>query len=199
MSSDFNPFTVVLATRNANKIKEIMAIFQDIPIQFQTLEAYPGAPEVVEDATTLEGNAQKKAYEIAHFTGQIALADDSGLEVDFIDGAPGVISARFAGAGCSYDDNNQKLLKLLKGVPTEHRKARFRCVMALAVPGGATQTVEGVLDGYITDRPRGEEGFGYDPVFLVPEIGKTLSEMGPNQKNMISHRFKALQAMRPIL
>ena len=152
-----------------------------------------------EDAPTLEGNAQKKAYEIAHYTNQIALADDSGLEVDFLDGAPGVISARFAGAGCSYNDNNQKLLNLLKGVPTEHRRARFRCVMALAVPGGATQTVEGSLSGYITDRPRGTEGFGYDPVFLVAEIGKTLAEMGPNQKNALSHRYQALQAMRAIL
>lgn len=192
-------FKVVLATRNQGKIKEILAIFQDAPIQFLTLDDFPGAPEVVEDASSLEGNAQKKAYQIAHFTNHIALADDSGLEVDFIDGMPGVISARFAGKGCSYADNNRKLLNLLKGVPTEHRKARFRCIMALAVPGGATLTVEGRLDGYITDRERGVEGFGYDPVFLVPEIGKTLAEMGPTQKNSLSHRFKALQAIRPTL
>src|SRR5258706_10995623 len=192
-------FTVVLATRNQNKIKEILAIFQDSQIRFLTLDDFPGSPEVVEDATTLEGNAQKKAYEIARFTKQIALADDSGLEVDFLDGMPGVISARFAGANCSFADNNNKLLKLMKGAPTEHRKARFRCVMALAVPEGATQTVEGVLKGYITDRPRGEEGFGYDPVFLVPDQGKTLAELGPTLKNSLSHRYKALQAMRPIL
>jgi XTP/dITP diphosphohydrolase len=192
-------FTVILATRNQNKIKEIMAIFQDVPIHFITLDDYPECPEVIEDARTLEGNAQKKAYQVAHFTNQIALADDSGLEVDFLDGMPGVISARFAGKGCSYADNNNKLLNLLKGVPTEHRKARFRSVMALAVPGGATLTVEGRLDGYIIDRPRGEDGFGYDPVFLVPEIGKTLAEMGPSQKNSLSHRFKALQAIRPTL
>lgn len=199
MTDSFEPFKVVLATHNQNKVKEIMAIFTDAPIEFVTLDAFPGAPDVVEDGATLEENAQKKAYEIAKFTKQIALADDSGLEVDFLDKAPGVISARFAGIGCSYADNNNKLLKLLKGVPTEHRKARFRCVMALAVPRGATQTVEGALDGYITDRPRGEEGFGYDPVFLVPEQGKTLAELGPTLKNQISHRFKALQAMRPIL
>src|SRR5579863_3914022 len=161
MTASFDPFKIVLATRNSNKVKEITAIFGDTPIEFVTLDAFPGAPEVVEDGATLEENAQKKAYEIAKFTNQIALADDSGLEVDFLDGMPGVISARFAGAGCSFADNNKKLLKLLKGVPTEHRKARFRCVMALAVPKGATQTVEGFLDGYITDRPRGEEGFGY--------------------------------------
>jgi XTP/dITP diphosphohydrolase len=199
MSTPYNPFTIVLATHNANKVKEIMAIFQDVPIEFKTLDAFPGAPHVVEDGATLEANAQKKAYEIAKFTKHIALADDSGLEVDFLDGAPGVISARFAGNNCSFADNNNKLLKLLKGVPTEHRKARFRTVLALAVPKGATRTVEGRLDGYITDRPRGEEGFGYDPVFLVPEQGQTLAEMGPTKKNSLSHRYKALQAMRPIL
>jgi len=199
MTSTYEPFKIVLATRNQNKIKEITAIFQDVPIQFVTLDEFPGAPEVVEDGQTLEDNARKKAYEIARFTKHIALADDSGLEVEFLDGMPGVISARFAGIGCSFADNNQKLLKLLKGVPTEHRKARFRCIMALAVPKGATQTVEGALDGYITDRPRGEEGFGYDPVFLVPESGKTLAEMGPTMKNGLSHRYKALQAVRPII
>jgi XTP/dITP diphosphohydrolase len=199
MSAIDDPFTVVLATRNQNKIKEILAIFQDDSIQFLTLDNFPGAPEVVEDSPTLEGNAQKKAYEIAHFTQHIALSDDSGLEVDFLDGMPGVISARFAGKGCSYNDNNTKLLSALKGVPTEHRKARFRCVMALAVPGGATLTVEGRLDGYITDRARGEDGFGYDPVFLVPEVGKTMAEMSPSQKNSLSHRFKALQIIRPTL
>ncbi len=199
MINPFNPFIVVLATRNANKIKEILAIFQDIPIEFKTVDDYPGTPEVVEDGATLEENARKKAYEVARFTKQIALADDSGLEVAFLDGAPGVISARFAGIGCSYDDNNQKLLKLLKGVPTPHRRAKFRTVLALAVPKGATQTVDGSLTGYITDRPRGSEGFGYDPIFLVPELGKTLAELGPTLKNGVSHRYKALQAMRPIL
>lgn len=199
MNPNYDPFEVVLATRNPNKIKEITAIFQDTPIHFETLDQFPNAPHVIEDSPTIEGNAQKKAFEVAQFTKKIAFADDSGLEVAFIDGAPGVISARFAGMGCSYADNNRKLLKLLKGVPTEHRKARFRCVMAVALPGGATQTVEGYLDGYITDRPRGEEGFGYDPVFLVPEHGKTLAEMSPSLKNAISHRYKALQAIRPIL
>jgi XTP/dITP diphosphohydrolase len=195
----YDPFKVVLATHNQHKVKEIMSIFTDVPIQFVTLDEYPGAPEVMEDGKTLEDNARKKAYEIAKFTKQIALADDSGLEVDYLDGMPGVISARFAGAGCSFADNNKKLLKLMKGAPTQHRKARFRCVMALAVPEGATQTVEGVLNGYITDRPRGEEGFGYDPVFLVPDQGKTLAELGPTLKNSLSHRYLALQAMRPIL
>jgi XTP/dITP diphosphohydrolase len=195
----YEPFTVVLATHNPHKIKEILAIFSETPINFLTLDDFPGAPDVVEDGKTLEENAQKKAYEIARFTKHIALADDSGLEVDFLDGMPGVISARFAGAGCSFADNNRKLLTVMKGAPTEHRRARFRCVMALAVPKGATQTVEGTLNGYITDHVRGEEGFGYDPVFLVPDKGKTLAELGPTLKNSLSHRYKALQAIKPIL
>lgn len=199
MSISTDPFVIVLATRNQHKIKEITTIFQDIPIQFKTVDEFPGTPDVVEDGATLEDNAKKKAYEVSKYTKQIALADDSGLEVEFLDGAPGVISARFAGTNCTFNDNNQKLLKLLKGVPTEHRKACFRTVLALAVPGGAVQLVEGRLNGYITDRSRGEEGFGYDPVFLVPDVGKTLSEMGPTQKNSLSHRFLALQAMRPVL
>lgn len=195
----FTPFKVVLATRNQHKIKEILAIFSDTPIEFLTLDQFPGSPDVVEDGKTLEENAQKKAYVIAKFTQHIALADDSGLEVEYLDGMPGVISARFAGANCSFADNNNKLLKLMKGIPTEHRRARFRTIMALAVPEGATQTVEGALDGYITDRVRGTEGFGYDPVFLVPDQGKTLAELGPTMKNSLSHRFKALQAIKPVL
>jgi len=201
MSPDknFEPFTIVLATHNKHKVKEILEMFTDTTIQLLTLDDFPGAPEVVEDGNTLEENAQKKAYEIAKFTKHIALADDTGLEVEYLDGAPGVFSARFAGANCSFADNNNKLLKLLKGVPTQHRKAKFRCVMALALPKGATQTVEGSIDGYITDRVRGSEGFGYDPVFLMADHGKTLAELGPTLKNSLSHRHKALQAMKPIL
>jgi len=198
-TNPYDPFVVVLATRNPSKIKEITAIFNEPTIIFKPVSDFAGVADVVEDGETLEDNARKKAFEVAKATGHIALADDSGLEVPFLDNAPGVISARWAGVGCSYADNNNKLLKLLKGVPTEHRKARFRSVMTLAVPKGATQTVEGRIDGYITDRLRGEDGFGYDPVFLVPAFGKTLAELGPNQKNTMSHRYKALQAMRPIL
>ena len=194
----FDPSVIVLATRNAGKIKEITAIFADTGITFKTAEEL-GCPDVIEDGETLEDNARKKAYEVALATQHIAMADDSGLEVDFLDGAPGVISARFAGAKCSYADNNTKLIKLLKGVPLQYRKARFRSVIALAVPGGATQTVEGRIDGLIAEQPRGSEGFGYDPVFLMPDYGKTLAEMGPSLKNTMSHRYKALQAMRPIL
>lgn len=195
----WDPFTVVLATRNSGKIKEISALFASTGIQFKTAADFPTCPEVHEDGETLEDNARKKAYEVAFHTRCIALADDSGLEVDFLDGAPGVISARFAGPHCTYDDNNTKLLKLLKGVPMPHRKARFRTVIALAVPGGATQTVEGQLHGLIPEAARGSNGFGYDPVFFIPELGKTLAELTLEEKNRISHRSRALQAMRPIL
>ncbi len=191
--------TIVLATNNANKAREIKAIFADDNIEFLTLDQLPGAPNIIEDQPTMEGNAKKKAFEIARWSKRIALADDSGLEVAFLHGAPGVFSARFAGPKCSFDDNNQKLLNLLKGIPTEHRKARFRCVMCLATPGGATWIEQGSLEGFITDRPRGAEGFGYDPIFLVPDAGKTLAEMIPSDKNAISHRFLALQAIRPII
>ena len=190
---------ILLATRNTNKIKEITAIFADARIQFLTLDQFPNVPEVDEDRPTLEGNAEKKATEVSKHSGVIALADDSGLEIDFLDGAPGVISARFAGPGCSYQDNNLKVLTLMKGVPSDQRKARFRSVISIAGPGINTQTVEGSLEGFITDQMRGEDGFGYDPIFLVPEHGKTLAEMGPNQKNSLSHRYKALQAIHPVL
>jgi XTP/dITP diphosphohydrolase len=195
---NLDPSVIVLATRNANKIKEITAIFADTGIKFKTAEEF-GCADVIEDGETLEDNARKKAYEVALATQHIAMADDSGLEVDFLDGAPGVISARFAGTKCSYADNNTKLIKLLRGVPPQYRKARFRSVIALAVPGGATQTVEGRIDGMIAEQARGDEGFGYDPVFLVPDYGKTLAEMGQNLKNTMSHRYKALQAIRPVL
>lgn len=193
-----DPSVIVLATKNANKIKEMTAIFSDTNLKFKTA-AELGCPDVVEDGDTLEVNARKKAYEVARFTNHIALADDSGLEVDFLDGAPGVISARWAGANCSYTDNCNKLLKSLKGVPHQHRKAKFRSVIALAVPGGATQTVEGAISGFITESMKGADGFGYDPVFWVPEFNKTLAEMTAAQKNQMSHRYKALQAIRPVL
>ena len=193
-----DPSVIVLATKNANKIKEMTAIFADTQLTFKTADEF-GCPDVVEDGETLEDNARKKAYEVALYTRHIAMADDSGLEVAFLDGAPGVISARWAGANCSYADNNNKLLKLLKGIPHQHRKAKFRSVIALAVPGGATQTVEGMITGFIADKLRGEDGFGYDPVFWVPEYDKTLAEMGQDLKNKMSHRFKALQAIRPVL
>jgi len=198
MSATFDPSVIVLATRNAGKIKEMLSIFSDTGLTFKTADEF-GCPDVVEDGETLEDNARKKAYEVALYTRHIAMADDSGLEVAFLDGAPGVISARYAGAKCTYADNNNKLLKLLKGVPHPYRKARFRSVIALAVPGGATQTVEGALDGFIADRMRGDEGFGYDPIFLVPEYDKTLAELGQAVKNTMSHRYKALQAIRPVL
>ena len=199
MSDVDDPFTVVLATRNQNKIKEILAIFQDASLRFLTLDDFPGAPDVVEDSPTLEGNAQKKAYEMAHFTQQIALADDSGLEVDFLDGMPGVISARFAGKGCSYGDNNNKLLRLLKNAPPAKRTAKFVCVMALYDNGKLIEAVRGECAGKIATEPRGKSGFGYDPVFIPKGYLKTYAELPRSTKNRISHRGRALQAAKKII
>jgi XTP/dITP diphosphohydrolase len=142
-------------------------------------------------------NALKKAEIIADFTDKFALADDSGLEVESINGAPGVFSSRFAGEGCSYRDNNVKLLRLLKGV--ENRRARFRCIMALVAPDGRKETCEGIIEGVISNSIRGDNGFGYDPVFIVPKYNKTFAELGPEIKNKISHRAKALIKMKEII
>jgi len=154
--------------------------------------------EVVEDGNTLEENALKKARGAADFTGLLALADDTALEIETLAGAPGVRSSRFAGEGATYADNVRKVLRLLNGVPWELRRARFRCVMALA-EGRWHHTVEGVCEGYITLEPRGTQGFGYDPIFYLPEWGMTFAEMDIRQKNRISHRGQALEQVKRIL
>lgn len=182
---------LVIATRNAHKLEEIHAIFN-----FQNLEVlsafdFPDVPDVVEDGETLEENAIKKAVEIALATGCWALADDSGLEVDALDGAPGVYSARYAGEHCSYTDNNAKLLAELTG--TSDRTARFRTVIALSDPGGSVQTVAGECPGVIIEELRGTNGFGYDPLFVPDGYSETFAELPAEVKNRISHRADALQ------
>jgi len=167
--------------------------------EFKTLADFPGAPEIKEDGLTLEENAIMKARSAAVFTGLPALADDTGLEVDALNGAPGVFSARYAGPACSYAENNIKLLAALAGLPAAKRSARFRCVMALVYPGGKSLTAQGLLEGFITIRARGEGGFGYDPIFEVTALGKTLAELAPEEKNSISHRAAALLAMFKLL
>jgi XTP/dITP diphosphohydrolase len=151
---------------------------------------------VVEDRDTLEGNARKKAEEIAAATGRLVVADDSGLEVAALDGRPGVFSARYAGPACDYLANNRKLLRELEGVPEERRNAVFRCVIAVARPGQTLFTVEGRVEGRIADAMRGDRGFGYDPVFFHPAAGRTFAEMDPGEKNRLSHRFRALEAFQ---
>ncbi|MGB9802978.1 MAG: XTP/dITP diphosphatase [Desulfofundulus sp.] len=190
---------LVLATRNQGKVRELSELLSPLGYEVVSLNQYPGVPEIIEDGATFKENAVKKATVVARYTGQMALADDSGLEVDYLGGAPGVHSARFAGERHDDRANNEKLLRLLAGVPPERRTARFRCVVAVATPTGQVFTAEGACEGVIADRPRGEGGFGYDPLFYVPAWGKTFAELEPAVKNQISHRGRALALIREIL
>jgi len=190
---------LVVATGNRHKVEEIRAVLADLPIAVRSLADFPGAPEVVEDGRTYRENALKKAWSAAKFTGKLALADDTGLEVDALGGRPGLYAARFAGEGCTFQDNIRKLLRLLEGVPQQRRGARFLCVLALVDPSGREQVVEGELCGRITEAPAGRGGFGYDPVFYVPDVGKTLAELTPEEKNRISHRGRALVKARSLI
>jgi XTP/dITP diphosphohydrolase len=187
---------IILATGNKGKIKEIKHFFEDLNINFLSLEDYPHIPPVIEDGATLEENAIKKAYEIAKATGIPALSDDSGLQVDALNGAPGVYSARFAGENASYDDNNKKLIELLKNIPYEKRTAHFITVLAVVYPDGKKYLCEGRVDGIILDHTQGTNGFGYDPVFFIPELNKTFAELSLEEKNKISHRANALKKMK---
>ncbi len=190
---------MVVATGNRHKVEEIRAMLADLPITVRSLAEFPGAPDVVEDGATYRENAFKKAWSAARFTGKPALADDTGLEVDALGGQPGLYAARFAGEGCSFQDNVRKLLRLLDGVPSDRRGARFVCVIALVSPDGREQVVEGELCGRISESQSGGGGFGYDPVFFVPEAGKTLAELTADEKNRVSHRRHALDLARTII
>lgn len=190
---------LVLATRNRHKGEEIAALLGDLDIRIHTMDEFPDVPDVIEDAETCEGNAIKKAQSISNATGLLAVADDTGLEVDALDGRPGVYAARYAGDRASYEDNCRKLLGELKGVPRGRRAARFVTVVAIVSPGEPVQVATGHLDGVIAETPAGAQGFGYDPVFFVPELGKTLAEMSSVDKNRISHRAKAFAQVRKLL
>ncbi|NOS83160.1 MAG: XTP/dITP diphosphatase [Nitrospira sp.] len=190
---------LVLATRNRHKGEELAALLGDLGITIRTLDEFPDAPDVVEDGETCEANAIKKARAIAEFTGLPAVADDTGLEVDALGGRPGVYAARYAGEDATYEDNCRKLLRELAGVPCERRTARFLTVAAIALPSDGVQVAHGTLNGVIAEEASGALGFGYDPVFFVPELGKTLAQLSAGQKNTISHRAKAFCKMREIL
>lgn len=190
---------ILLATRNPDKVKELTALLGDLEIRIRTLAEFPAAPEVEEDGVTCEANALKKAREMAAATGIPSVADDTGLEVDALDGRPGVFAARYAGERATYEDNCRKLLNELDGVSLERRAARFITVAALAMPGGHTQVATGTLVGVIAEECSGSQGFGYDPVFFVPELGRTLAELTAEEKNRISHRAKAFRSMADIL
>ena len=190
---------LVLATRNENKVREIERILGDVPVDLVSLADFPDVPPVEEDGATFEENAIKKALHVWQHTGLASIADDSGLEVDALDGDPGVRSARFAGEPGSYEANNEKLLKMLEGVPEETRKARFVCVAVLVSAKGKMVLQRGELKGLITDRPRGDGGFGYDPVFYLPRQKKTVAELDGETKNEISHRAEAFTAIKPFI
>ena len=190
---------IVLATRNRHKRDELAALLSDLDVRIRTMDEFPNVPEVVEDGETCQANAIKKAKTVAAATGMIAVADDTGLEVDVLGGRPGVYAARYAGEHATYEDNWLKLLRELKGVPLARRTARFITVAAIASPEGDVQVAQGILDGQIAEEPSGSKGFGYDPVFLLPESGKTLAELSAEEKNRISHRAKAFAQVRQLL
>lgn len=185
---------IVLATNNQDKIREIKNLLNDLPITIFTHDDFLEFPDPEETGTTLIENAKLKAREIARFCEMPALADDTGLEVDALDGAPGVYSSRYAGENVTYVDNNRKLIAELKNVPQDKRTARFRCVIALAWDADNIETVEGVAEGFISEDIAGHDGFGYDPIFYYPPSDKRFSEMSVDEKNQISHRGLALKA-----
>lgn len=185
---------LLIATRNAHKLEEIRAILRLPSLELLGLDSFPDVPEVEEDGDTFEANAIKKAVEVALHTGQWTMADDSGLEVDALGGAPGVYSARYAGEPADYAANNRKLLSELHG--RAERAARFRCVIAMSNPVGRTQVVAGACEGVIAEEARGAEGFGYDPLFVPDGYTETFAEMSAELKNSLSHRGKALMGVR---
>jgi len=189
---------MILATRNADKVAEIRRILRLPRNGLASLLDFPEIPEIEETGHTLEDNALIKARESHRLTGLSSLADDTGLEVDALKGAPGVFSSRFAGPGASYEDNLRKLLRAMEGIPEGSRLARFRCVVALKA-GSREEWVEGILEGTILTEARGTGGFGYDPVFFIPSAGKTLAEMTMEEKNAVSHRGVAFRRMAELL
>ena len=183
---------IVIASKNKGKIREIRQIYADLPV---SIVEHPDLPDVVEDGDTFAANARKKAVEIARQTGKWALADDSGLEVDALNGAPGIYSARWSGGG--DEANNDKLLAELRDVPPPARTARYRAVVVIASPDGrVVAEADGVCDGLIGFERRGSGGFGYDPLFVVPQFGLTMAELPAETKHSISHRGEALRRLR---
>jgi len=187
---------LILATRNKGKLKEIRVLLSDIDIDIISLNEVENAPHVVEDGKTFMENAFKKAKVIAEATGIMALADDSGLEVDALDGAPGVHSARYSGKNASDASNNEKLLADLEGISPGKRNAHFSCVVVVYHPSGRWISTETECEGEIAMNPVGDRGFGYDPVFYIPSINRTMAQLSPKEKNSLSHRGKALAELK---
>ncbi len=190
---------LVVATKNKGKLKEIRELLQGLDLKITSLRDYPGAPGIVEDGKTFKANALKKAATISIWTGKLVLGEDSGLQVPALGNKPGVFSARFAGEKATDDQNNARLLKMLRGVPPARRQARYRCLAALTDAEGIIDVVSGSCSGIIAPRPRGQNGFGYDPLFLIPRYGKTFGELPPEVKDRMSHRFRAMKKIRNVL
>jgi XTP/dITP diphosphohydrolase len=190
---------LLIASRNRKKKEELQQILRDLDLELLTLDDLPPLPEVEEDGMTFAENAIKKAVIVAQQTGLLTLADDSGLVVDALQGAPGVFSARYSGPGANDEKNNQKLLQAMQDIPDAGRTARFVCVIALASPDGQVQTVEGSCEGKIDHILRGNAGFGYDPLFIPEGFEESFAQLEPSLKNNISHRGKALAKIKPVL
>jgi XTP/dITP diphosphohydrolase len=191
--------TLLLATSNPHKLEEFRTLFSDMPLRLLSLHDVQLDVDVEETGDTFAENAELKGRTYAQMSHMLTLADDSGLEIDALGGVPGVHSARYLGRETSYEERFKVILEQLKGLPLELRSARFLCVIALAEPSGKIDLVEGIVEGVIADRPRGTNGFGYDPIFFLPELGKTFAELEPAVKNRISHRARAAQSARKLL
>jgi XTP/dITP diphosphohydrolase len=190
---------LLLATNNPGKVREFQTLLGGIPFELVTLTEAKITTVIEETGTTYEDNARLKASALAEESGLLTLADDSGLEVDALDGAPGTLSARYAGENASDSDRVNYLLSRIKDIPREKRTAHFRCVIALAKPGGWVELCHGECSGIITFEPRGAYGFGYDPIFYFPELGKTMAELSMEVKNRVSHRGRAAEKARQVL
>jgi XTP/dITP diphosphohydrolase len=187
---------IIIATGNRNKLEQFRELFlEHLHLDVKGLKDFQDLPGIVEDQDTFEGNAVKKAETISRHLNAPVVSDDSGLVVPALNGEPGVYSARYAGENATDEENNQKLLKQMESIPQKKRQAYYVCVMALAVPGEPTKTVEGTCHGEITREPRGDQGFGYDPLFYVPSLHKTMAELSNQEKFAISHRGKATRLL----
>ena len=190
---------IVFATGNAGKVKEIRAILGDLGMEILSMKEAGISTDIEEDGITYEENALIKAREVAKYTDAIVMADDSGLEIDYLNCEPGIYSARYMGEDTSYTIKNNNLIQRLDGVPDEKRTARFVCAIAAVLPGGEELTTRGIIEGIIGYEEAGENGFGYDPIFYVPRFGKTTAQLSPEEKNQVSHRGRALEAMKELL
>lgn len=187
---------IIFATGNEDKLREIRMILSDLGVPLVSMKEAGISADIEENGKSFEENAIIKAKTIMELTGEAVMADDSGLQIDYLDGAPGIYSARFMGEDTSYDVKNAALLEKLEGVPDERRTARFACAIACALPGGRILTSYGTMEGRIGYEIKGENGFGYDPIFFLPECGCTSAEISPEKKNELSHRGKALRIMK---